>query len=150
MSLSFCRKKKGRTFSFCACAIRTRLKVGKRGAFDFPAGWYAYVGSAFGPGGLRGRLKRHLAPATKPHWHIDYLRVAAPVGEVWYLSSEKVYEHQWADTLHSIPGTAPPVPGFGASDCICVSHLIYLPEGPDLRDFHKLVGVTIQHWQPDS
>ena len=29
-----------------------QLTIGKLGTFDFPAGWYAYVGSAFGPGGV--------------------------------------------------------------------------------------------------
>lgn len=102
------------------------LQIGCLGTFDFAAGWYAYVGSAFGPGGLRGRLKHHLAPVTKPHWHIDYLRAAAPVREVWYCASEIRYEHQWADMLLARPDTTIPVPRFGASDCKCASHLVYL------------------------
>jgi len=27
-----------------------QFTIGKLGTFDFSAGWYAYVGSAFGPG----------------------------------------------------------------------------------------------------
>jgi Uri superfamily endonuclease len=104
----------------------TRLQIGRLGAFDFAPGWYAYVGSAFGPGGLRGRLKHHLAPVTKPHWHIDYLRAAAPVREVWYSASETRYEHRWADMLLAHPGATVPVPRFGASDCTCAAHLVYL------------------------
>ena len=36
-----------------------RITVGKLGTFDFPVGYYLYVGSALGPGGLRARLARH-------------------------------------------------------------------------------------------
>lgn len=36
-----------------------RITVGKLGTFDLPAGYYLYVGSALGPGGLRARLTRH-------------------------------------------------------------------------------------------
>ena len=54
--------------------LNITLTVGRLGTFDFPAGWYAYVGSAFGAGGLVGRIKHHLQPLENPHWHIDYLR----------------------------------------------------------------------------
>lgn len=112
-----------------------RLTIGKRGAFDLAAGWYAYVGSAFGSGGLRGRLKHHLKPITKPHWHIDYLRAAAPVQAVWHIASETVYEHAWAKALRTLPDAAVPVPRFGASDCKCGTHLVYVPAKPDLAVF---------------
>ena len=84
-------------------ALPCSLTIGKLGTFDFPGGWYAYVGSAFGSGGLRGRLKHHLAPVTNPHWHIDYLRAAAPVREVWYFAGETPYEHKWATALSLCP-----------------------------------------------
>ena len=112
-----------------------QLTIGKRGVFDFPAGYYAYVGSAFGAGGLRGRLKHHLSAAAKPHWHIDYLRQAGTVCEVWYVVSETCYEHQWADALRSMPGAVMPAPRFGASDCKCAAHLIYFVDKPDFASF---------------
>jgi Uri superfamily endonuclease len=127
-----------------------RLTTGKLGEFDFPAGWYAYVGSAFGPGGLRGRLKHHLAPVTKPHWHIDYLRSAASVREVWYLIGEAICEHQWADTLRSMPGAAIPAPRFGASDCTCETHLIYFAEKPDSGVLRGFMGLSAQGWSADG
>ncbi len=37
-----------------------RIAVGKLGKCSFPAGYYTYVGSALGPGGLASRLKHHL------------------------------------------------------------------------------------------
>lgn len=40
-------------------------------------GLYLYVGSAYGPGGLRARLRRHLEGVRKRlKWHIDYLLAA--------------------------------------------------------------------------
>ncbi len=122
------------------------LTIGKRGIFAFLAGWYAYVGSAFGPGGLRGRLKHHLAPVIKPHWHIDYLRRAAPTREIWYLVSETVYEHEWAAALASRSHAAIPVPRFGASDCRCQTHLIHFPKPPDFAGFQDDTGQAVQRW----
>ena len=79
---------------------RTRIiQVGKLGRFRFPLGWFAYVGSAFGPGGLRGRLKHHLNPSSRTHWHIDYLGNVADLNQVWIAKGEKLREHTWAALL---------------------------------------------------
>ncbi|MFW5691835.1 MAG: GIY-YIG nuclease family protein [Chloroflexota bacterium] len=119
------------------------VTAGRLGTFDFTAGWYAYVGSAFGPGGLRGRLRHHLAPVKKPHWHVDYLRAVAPVREVWALASTDVYEHVWATVFGKYPGAAIAVPRFGASDCRCAAHLIYLPGKPLAAEFHLMTGAQV-------
>jgi Uri superfamily endonuclease len=121
-----------------------RLTIGKLGVFDFPAGYYAYVGSAFGSGGLGGRIKHHLSPVTKPHWHIDYLRQAGTVCEIWHVVSETRHEHQWADTLHSLPDAHVPVPRFGASDCQCDAHLSYLPDKPGVDAFCENNNLTLR------
>ena len=115
------------------------LTIGKLGTFDFPAGWYAYVGSAFGAGGLVGRLKHHLKPVEKPHWHIDYLRQAAQVKEVWLTPGVERREQAWVDVILAIPGAMVLVEGFGASDSTQESHLIYFDVRPLLEDF--AVGV---------
>jgi len=122
------------------------LTIGLLGRFDFLAGWYAYVGSAFGPGGLRGRLKHHLSPAQRPHWHIDYLRQVAPLQVVWYLASERALEHTWSAALQKLPGATVPAPRFGASDCRCAAHLIQLPDRPDLDAFRELVKGPVAYW----
>jgi Uri superfamily endonuclease len=127
-----------------------RLAAGRLGTFDFPAGWYAYTGSAFGPGGLRGRLKHHLTPVTKPHWHIDYLRQIAPVHTVWYTASETVYEHDWAAALRALPGAAVPARRFGASDCDCITHLIHFPTMPDAAGFERRSGQSIKRLSANS
>jgi len=54
-----------------------RMEIGRLGAFDIRPGFYAYVGSAFGAGGLRARLGRHIESVAAPHWHIDYLMAFA-------------------------------------------------------------------------
>ena len=61
-----------------------RLEIGGLGACDIVPGYYAYVGSAFGAGGLRARIGHHLESTAGPHWHIDYLLGVAEPVEVWY------------------------------------------------------------------
>jgi len=125
-------------------AAPAHLTIGQLGSFDFPAGWYAYVGSAFGAGGLRGRLKHHLTPVSKPHWHIDYLRAVAPLREIWWLATETRYEHTWADALRALPGAVVPAPRFGASDCRCPSHLISFNDAPDSHTLAETSGMRLQ------
>ena len=116
-----------------------QLTIGKLGTFNFPAGWYAYVGSAFGSGGLVGRLKYHLKPVERPHWHIDYLRQSAQLQEIWLSPSAERREQEWVDLMLAIPGAAVIAEGFGASDSDRESHLIYFDVRPLLEDF--AVGV---------
>ena len=120
-------------------ATDEKLTIGKLGTFIFPAGWYAYVGSAFGAGGLVGRLKHHLRPVEKPHWHIDYLRQAAQIKEIWLSPGPERREQAWVDLLLDIPGAMVLVEGFGASDSVKESHLIYFDIRPLLED--SAVGV---------
>ena len=115
------------------------LTIGKLGTFDFPAGWYAYAGSAFGPGGLVGRLKHHLQPVDRPHWHIDYLRQVAQLKEIWLSPDTESRERDWADLMLAIPGATTLVEGFGAADSDRETHLFYFDVRPSLEDF--AVGV---------
>ena len=50
------------------------IRIGRLGTLRLKPGYYMYVGSALGSGGVRGRLAHHMRPAERPHWHIDYLR----------------------------------------------------------------------------
>lgn len=128
--------------------------MGRLGRFDFAAGVYAYVGSAFGPGGLRSRLRRHLKARKPRRWHVDYLRAHAAIAAIWYGPDPR--EHDWAALLQGIKGAAIPVPGFGASDCSCPAHLFYLhqPLEPDLfqerirQRFPKDGRITVLELQP--
>ncbi|HEU0021593.1 MAG TPA: GIY-YIG nuclease family protein [Dehalococcoidia bacterium] len=102
------------------------LTIGKLGRFSFPSGCYLYFGSALN--GLESRLKRHLRPDKKLHWHIDYLSRPAWIVQVWWTLSETRQECVWSQSALIHPGAITPVRGFGATDCRhCLSHLIYLP-----------------------
>lgn len=109
--------------------------IGRLGQFRFPSGWYAYVGSARGPGGLAARLARHLRSLKSLHWHIDYLRAQAQPVEVWYATGTQKRECAWARVLSGLSDASVPTPRFGASDCRCLSHLIHFASLPDLAVF---------------
>jgi Uri superfamily endonuclease len=106
--------------------------IGRLGRFRFPAGWYVYVGSARGPGGLAARLARHLRLDKPLHWHIDYFRAHARPVEIWYASGTQRRECAWAQAIAGLSGASIPVPRFGASDCRCSAHLIHFAAPPDL------------------
>jgi Uri superfamily endonuclease len=126
----------------------TVLTIGRLGTFPFTAGLYAYVGSAFGTGGLRGRLKHHLAPNKRLHWHMDYLVQAAPIQAIWYLANETPREHDWAAIVAALPDVTTPIHRFGASDCKCPAHLFYASTLPSFNAFHTMAFPhgDIQRW----
>ncbi len=99
-------------------------EIGALGRHSFPAGYYIYVGSAWGPGGLAARVGRHLRGSGKLHWHIDYLRPCVRPVSLW-LAPHARTECAWARLLLADPGARVIVPRFGASDCSCAAHLIY-------------------------
>jgi Uri superfamily endonuclease len=115
------------------------VEVGKLGRLHVRPGFYVYVGSAFGPGGLKARIAHHMKISTRPHWHIDYLRSILLLNEAWYTYAAERNEHQWADTFSSLRGATIPMTGFGASDCSCISHLSAFTTQPSIRSFrHRL------------
>jgi Uri superfamily endonuclease len=110
-------------------AASKAISVGRLGIFSFPAGAYLYLGTAFGPGGLAARLKRHISGAGRLHWHIDYLRREATPVQVWYIQNER-REHTWARAFQGLAGASVPAPRFGASDCRCSTHLFHFSDLP--------------------
>jgi Uri superfamily endonuclease len=125
--------------------VSTEIQVGRLGRIGFLRGWYAYAGSAFGPGGLAGRLRHHQRPVRKPHWHIDYLRTHATLVEVWMAVGPPSREHDWAHALAKAPGAGKRVLGFGCSDCQCAAHLIYFDHRPDDDLIRNKLGADILH-----
>ena len=126
------------------------ITCGKAGCFRFPAGWYAYVGSARGPGGLAARLAHHLRGPRRPHWHIDYLRSESRPVEIWYEVASTREECAWSESLLALSGGQPPAPGFGASDCRCSTHLVHFDHHPDHLAFARAVGSTVRVEIPDT
>jgi Uri superfamily endonuclease len=119
---------------------KAELRVGRLGTFRFDPGWYAYCGSALGPGGLPARLARHSRADKRLHWHIDYLLQHAALETVWQTIYPRRLECAWAATIRDLPDAQTPVRGFGASDCRCTSHLIYLPRCPDDREIKSALA----------
>ena len=113
------------------------LQIGRLGQLPVRAGFYVYVGSAFGPGGVRARLAHHCRPAARPHWHIDYLRMVTYPITIWYTYDTLRREHQWAEVLQRTRGASIPLQRFGASDCTCVSHLYFLRTRPSWNAFRS-------------
>ena len=113
------------------------LRVGKLGRFTLPNGFFMYVGSAMGRGGISGRLKHHLSRSELLHWHVDYLSKVACLEEIWYQESQVRQEHRWAIIL-STRGKIP-MAGFGSSDCRCKAHLFFFSRRPQLHIFRKVL-----------
>ena len=110
-------------------SLKIATKKGK--SFQLKRGIYAYAGSAFGGGGLRKRVSRHLRKNKKKHWHIDFI-TSAPLFyllEVWSIEGVRAE----CELAGVIAETAEPIPEFGASDCRCQSHLFRLKELPATR-----------------
>ena len=114
-----------------------RLQVGRLGVLHVHPGYYVYVGSAFGPGGVRARVAHHQRVASRPHWHIDYLRSCTHLEYVWYTYDRQRREHQWAQVFAGLPDAAVPLVGFGASDCACVTHLFCFMGRPVFQTFQQ-------------
>ena len=130
---------KGTYFLIFRRSSKKVVIIGKLGKYLFHPGNYAYVGSAFGPGGLTARLNHHLEGTVRPHWHIDYLLRQAQQEQVWVTEEAIPREHDWAGILKSLPDTTIPVKKFGASDCHCLSHLFRLHNGFDFKAFKVAV-----------
>jgi Uri superfamily endonuclease len=120
------------------------IDVGGLGELTFPAGTYLYCGSALGPGGLAARISHHAGFPEHPRWHIDYLRFAGYLSEVWYIESEERLEHELAGILAGIEGVEGTAPGFGSSDCRCPSHLFRDERAGTFGLFRSIAGERVK------
>jgi Uri superfamily endonuclease len=106
------------------------IQIGRWGMLDLQPGYYIYIGSAFGPGGVKARVSHHLRMNKRKHWHIDYLRAHVTTVETWVSYATEHLEHVWAGILLELPEVNP-VKGFGCSDCKCQSHLFFTMDTPE-------------------
>ncbi len=116
-----------------------RIRAGRLGDLEVRPGWYLYIGSAFGPGGVAARCNHHRRITTRPHWHIDYLRAVCELREIWFSCDSAKREHTWCSLVGEETGATRPFPGFGASDCDCGSHLFRFPKPPSFQRFRRRV-----------
>ncbi|MDD2769951.1 MAG: GIY-YIG nuclease family protein [Methylococcus sp.] len=102
-------------------AADSLIAVGRLGEFLFPAGRYAYTGSA--RRNLDARIRRHLSRDKKLRWHIDYLLMA----EWAEVVNVRLFEDGECAVNQATAGVVV-APGFGSSDCRsgCGSHLKHL------------------------
>ncbi|MCE4614244.1 MAG: GIY-YIG nuclease family protein [Desulfurococcales archaeon] len=109
-------------------------RVGRLYEGKLPDGFYVYIGSAWGSGGLGARLSRHLVRSKKVHWHIDWITSdpRSRVSSVYILPGVKG-ESDLYNIVSSIGGCI--IPGFGSSDdpgSRC--HLLYLKTDLDVLE----------------
>ena len=87
--------------------------------FILDPGFYIYIGSARGSGGLIARVNRHFRRNKKLFWHIDYLttrrsvRIVAVYTLVDMVDPQRDYESLLSVKLSRL---LEPVEGFGTSD----------------------------------
>ena len=107
-----------------------KLRIGAIGDIHFDEGYYAYTGSALGPGGF-SRISRHRDVAAGRNrarqWHIDYL---LPYAEI----VDAVTSHRpECSVARAIDKELARIAGFGCSDCNCPAHLHYSPALETMR-----------------
>lgn len=106
-------------------AHATPIDLPRRAPTLLASGWYLYVGSAWGSGGLRARVGRHFSANKKPHWHIDRLTTAS--AELSAVVVADAHECELVAKLLKSPRFEVALAGFGSTDCrVCESHLLAL------------------------
>jgi len=126
-----------------SCASNARIQIGRLGTMRLQSGYYVYLGSALGPGGLCARIAHHQNPSHRPHWHIDYLRAHSQIHGIWFSYDTRRREHQWARVVQRMSGAKVPLLGYGASDCDCRSHLYFFKHCPSWISFQR--GLAKRH-----
>ena len=102
-------------------------------------GPYIYCGSAYGPGGLRARVTRHMRAGKPAHWHVDRLTAAGRIeGAAVRIGGRE------CDLVAAFMANGADVAlaGFGSSDCRrCAAHLLAVPTGFDTARLVHIVGL---------
>jgi Uri superfamily endonuclease len=98
--------------------------IGYLGRKRLEKGYYLYIGSAQGPGGVGARVNRHLKKKKKIRWHIDYLTTRPTmriVGIVYTCTTENGAETKIANIIGE--KAKPAIPKFGSTDTRDLTHL---------------------------
>lgn len=131
----------------CVEAPKNAIAIGKRMQLRLRPGYYLYVGSAFGSGGLSARVHRHLRREKSKRWHVDYLSDYVAALGAYYIDEPKHLEHQWAAYFKNLR-TCTPVPNFGCSDCKCQSHLFHFPpfSKHSVTQLDRIDSITVKYF----
>jgi Uri superfamily endonuclease len=127
-----------------ACHETAAVEVGRFGTVRLLSGFYTYVGSAFGPGGVKARVERHWRDEKRRHWHIDYLTRMLVPQCAWFSYGPTRVEHSWAEAFAAMSDFVP-IPRVGASDCRCASHLFFSDTAPRAHLFERVGGSGIRY-----
>ncbi len=122
---------------------KATVQIGQWGKLVIEPSYYIYVGSAFGPGGVRARVLRHFRQAKAKHWHIDYLREFTNPVYAWCNYGSIHLEHEWAQLFSNMANTFS-IKGFGCSDCKCHTHLFTTIKQPDFLQFTDRVSAKVE------
>lgn len=123
------------------------IQIGRWKQVSFDEGYYLYIGSAFGPGGLGARLGRHCRKQKKKRWHIDYLTPTMDVSRIWCDTGGQRLEHEWAGLLQA-SDKFQSIDGFGCSDCDCQSHLFHSVNMPSGEAMKTLLPGDVRYMKP--
>ena len=101
--------------------------IGALGFVGLVPGFYLYAGNAYGNGGIRARILRHLGPKKSLHWHADSLTEFGQIKKI--LSVPFGQECNLVNLVQSTTDSTYPIPKFGSTDCQnCVAHLLFISE----------------------
>jgi Uri superfamily endonuclease len=131
-----------------SCSTTIRVQIGRLGTMRLQPGYYVYLGSALGAGGLRARIAHHHKLSLRPHWHIDYLRAHTRFHGIWFSYDARRREHQWARVVRTMRDARAPLLEFGASDCNCRSHLYFFKRCPSRTRFQRALESLAKRHPP--
>lgn len=125
--IAFTPDLKGTYILFMFLRDRIDVKIRDR-KVTINTGYYVYIGSAFGAGGLTSRLHRHLRKKKKRYWHIDQITTSefCEIQSIGIIIDRKI-ECEVSEKISKIDFIES-INGFGNSDCnSCQSHFYKLP-----------------------
>jgi len=97
------------------------IKIGALGTFHFEKGDYVYIGSA--KKNIISRVERHAKLDKTKRWHLDYFRSYCKVTAI---QSFPEGDGECALAASFAQKGTIPIKKFGASDCRCGGHLVFL------------------------
>lgn len=113
-----------------SCPVRLRSRTIEHRVLV--PGDYVYAGSAWGSGGIKARVERHLKRRKCRHWHVDEVTEVAE--SIHPIAVPGGHECDLVQLLLTTGQFSVPVKGFGSSDCSrCDSHFLAAGQAAQLE-----------------